>query len=226
MKSSDCDKWWVRVSRNSFWYLVGLITSDGCLSLDGRHIDITSKESGYLRTVRKQFGFSNRICRKRNGNGQVSYRIQLSSREFYMRMLEIGLIPNKSKTVGRLYIPKEYFADFMRGLIDGDGSIRRWKHPGNKIEQWSLRICSASKVFIEWIKTNCCEYFGVTGRLYEEVDGKERRRWVLKYGKLAAQRLLSKCYHKESTISLKRKEYLARRCIDTERGWSKSKTLL
>lgn len=28
----------------NLWYLVGLITSDGCLSKDGRHVDITAKK--------------------------------------------------------------------------------------------------------------------------------------------------------------------------------------
>ena len=32
-----------KIKPNDLWYLVGLVATDGSLSLDGRHINITSK---------------------------------------------------------------------------------------------------------------------------------------------------------------------------------------
>ena len=40
----------------NIWYLVGLIASDGYLSSDGRHIDITSIDYEFLKGVRDLFG--------------------------------------------------------------------------------------------------------------------------------------------------------------------------
>ena len=45
----------------NLWYLVGLITSDGCLSSDGRHIDITAKEYEFLEKIKQATGISNKI---------------------------------------------------------------------------------------------------------------------------------------------------------------------
>jgi hypothetical protein len=80
----------------NLWYLVRLITSDGCLSSDGGHIDITSKDFKFLEGVRNFYGF----------------------------LLSIGFTPNKSLTLGKIKTPEHYFTDFLRGTPDGDGCIR------------------------------------------------------------------------------------------------------
>jgi hypothetical protein len=41
----------------------------------------------------------------------------------YDALLTIGLTPAKSLTLGPLAIPDDYFPDFFRGCIDGDGSV-------------------------------------------------------------------------------------------------------
>ena len=43
---------WEQLPPEKLWYLVGLITSDGCLSSDGRHLEITLKEKEYLEDVK------------------------------------------------------------------------------------------------------------------------------------------------------------------------------
>ncbi|MFH1829747.1 MAG: hypothetical protein ABH871_03090 [Pseudomonadota bacterium] len=217
--------WWQDLKPNILWYLVGLIASDGCLSTDGRHIDITAKEFSYLELIKQCCKIPNKVGKKRNGKGEFVYRIQLSSRSFYCFLTDLGLMPNKSKRLGELNIPKEFFHDFLRGVIDGDGGIRSWQHPKNGVEQWSLRIVSASKPFAEWLKKCCEDYFSVYGRIHGGVSEKSQL-WVLKYGKLAAQVLLSRCYYDDKALCLKRKAVMAKRCCAAERGWSTSKTIM
>jgi len=134
---------WDKVARKHLWYLVGLIASDGCLSSDGRHLDITAKEREFLDTGRDTLGLSNRIGVKSRGKINQTYRIQFGSVVFYDFLLSLGLVPSKSLRLGSLDVPDEYFPDFLRGQIDGDGNIRRWLHPTNGREQWVLRIYSA-----------------------------------------------------------------------------------
>ncbi|MBU1091000.1 MAG: hypothetical protein KKC42_04065, partial [Candidatus Omnitrophica bacterium] len=129
----------------NLWYLVGLITSDGCLCNDGRHVDITSKNHDFLMTLKEQLGLINKVCLKNKYEQHKAYHIQIGNKNFYDFLLSIGLTQHKSLTLGALEIPNQYFVDFLRGVIDGDGCIRGWIHPSNKREQWSLRIYSGSE---------------------------------------------------------------------------------
>ncbi|MBI5631460.1 MAG: LAGLIDADG family homing endonuclease [Elusimicrobia bacterium] len=80
------------ISPEKLWYLIGLIATDGNLSSDGRHIDITSKGRGFLANIRRELKISNKISIKRNGKGMVCYHIQTGGVEFYSYLLSIGLM--------------------------------------------------------------------------------------------------------------------------------------
>lgn len=211
----------LKIEGSNLWYLVGLITSDGCLSSDGRHIDITSKEYEFLESIKTHLGISNRIGTKYNAIKQRAYHIQIGNRNFYEFLLSVGITPNKSLTLGPLKVPNGYFVDFLRGLIDGDGCIRRWIHPSNKREQWSLRIFSGSKQFIDWLNNVAEQLLKVRGKMHKNATNT----WVLKYGKMAAKEIAAQCYYKDC-FGLDRKIKLARECLASYIGWSKSKTVL
>jgi hypothetical protein len=217
--------WWQEMSKENLWYLVGLITSDGCLSADGRHIDITAKDRRFLEHLKSGCRISSRVCKKYNGRGQLSHNIQIGSVSLYKFLLSIGLMPNKSKKLSELQIPKKQFCHFLRGVIDGDGGIRRWSHPQNGGEQWSLRIVSGSKPFVEWLGGRVEHELGALGKIYHNRQGSSGC-WVLKYGKMSAQRILKLCYCGDELLALSRKADIARKCICAERGWSRSKTLM
>ena len=61
------------------WYLVGLITADGSLSCDGRHIDITSKDYNFLSNLKNMTGLKNKITIKNKHRINEAYRIQFSN---------------------------------------------------------------------------------------------------------------------------------------------------
>ena len=204
----------------NLWYLVGLITSDGCLSKDGRHIDITSKDYRYLSTIQFKFNLSSKIGCKRNGKGKDAFHIQISNRNFYDFLLSIGLTQNKSLTLSSLNVPGQFFYDFLRGLIDGDGCIRKWTHASNGAEQWSLRIYSGSTAFVAWLKNTIEALLKVKGKIYREAD----HQWILKYGKLAAQVIMKQCYY-DGCFGLERKILLADNCRASKRGWNICRTI-
>lgn len=206
------------------WYLVGVITADGCLSSDGRHVDITAKDGEYLETIRKAAGLSCKVGLKNNGAGRSYYRLQISNVTFYKFLLSCGLSPKKSLTQKSVNVPSEYFQDFCRGVIDGDGNIRRWFHPENKNEQWALRIYSGSEEFVIWLRTMIEDMFGVSGRILREENIKKQVMYILKYGKMAAAKILKLCYY-EKALALTRKANLARECFSSRMGWSTSKTV-
>jgi len=210
----------LKIEGSNLWYLVGLIATDGCLCPDGRHIDITSKDFAFLQTIKDEIGISNKIGIKYNGKKQKYFHIQIGNKNFYDFLLSIGLSQNKSLTLGALEIPNQYFVDFLRGVIDGDGCIRGWIHPTNQREQWSLRVYSGSEKFLYWLNSAAVQLLRVFGKVHKNAS----TTWVLKYGKMAAREISARCYYVNS-LGLDRKIKLAQKCVNSYRGWGKSKTV-
>ena len=96
-------------------YIVGLITTDGYLSVDGRHIEFTSKDIELINIFKKCLSLKNKIGYKKCGYSKyMCPRIQFGNVIFYKWLNEVGLHPNKSKNLGILNVPKEYIPDFLR----------------------------------------------------------------------------------------------------------------
>lgn len=207
------------VSEREWWYLAGLVATDGCLIRNRRHVVLVAKNREFLEMLKARCRITNAIGENFNGKGQLSHRISICSRDYWTDLARIGLFPAKSRTIGALTVPDSMFPDFFRGVVDGDGSIRRWTHPGNGGEQWSLRVYSASPPFLSWLKFSLARLNGVEGKLHHGHDGV----WVLKYGKMAAQKVLGGCYD-EVVPALENKRRLALACAAAANGWSRSKT--
>jgi len=65
------------------WYLVGLIASDGSLSKDGRHINITSKDGDFLHQLNRHFNLNLTVGTKKRGGGYEKLYYQLQIMNFY-----------------------------------------------------------------------------------------------------------------------------------------------
>lgn len=149
-------------------YAVGLITTDGCLSGDGRHIDFTSKDKSLVHTFKKCLNLKNRIGRKVSGyTGRKDYyRVQFGDVNFYNWLLDIGLSPHKSKILKELKIPNLYFFDFLRGCFDGDGSIHAfWDPRWQSSYMYYIQFASASYAYLEWMQKRIHKLSGAFGRI-------------------------------------------------------------
>ncbi len=201
------------VKPQHLWYVIGLIATDGNLSKSGRHINITSKNNKHLLSVKKALGLNNNKVTKKS---RAKYKeknysfLQFSDVKFYKYLLNIGLTPKKSLTLGELKIDHKYFIDFLRGVIDGDGSISTWIHNTNNNRQWSLRIFSAAPIFIKWLKEKIENYFLVKGKLYYyKYANKKNPIYTLKFGKLPTKVIIKKIYYKNAlSLEKKNKQHL------------------
>lgn len=209
-----------------FWYLVGLIATDGNLSIDGRHIVITSKDIDFLEQIKTTLGLSNKITMKaRDRSTEKKYGVlSLGDVQLYKYLLQLGLTPRKSLTLGALSIPSAYFKDFFRGVIDGDGNIRKWIHPTNHYEQWELRIYSASLDFITWLEKSSKTILGCNGVIIHNHPVGKNEMHVLKFGKMAARHILNHIYYKNA-LAMPRKYILAKACVNSYVGWKRSSTI-
>lgn len=185
-------------------YVVGLISTDGSLSKDGRHIVMVSKDYKQILTFKKLLKLENKITIKAssfNPKG-VYYQIQFGNKKLYVFLLKIGLFPNKSKTISSLKIPVRFFWHFLRGVLDGDGYTysywdKRWK---NSFMLY-LGIVSASKKYLEWINDEIKKLLNLTGKI--NFQGKSTYRLI--FAKKASILLLGKMYYNQRVICLERK---------------------
>jgi hypothetical protein len=186
----------------AFAYCIGLIASDGNLSKDGRHIVFTSKDEELVETFRDCLGLKNKVSYKgRGGSKDRKYSfLQFGDKNFYEFLLKIGLTPAKSKTIGPLKINEMYFADFLRGVLDGDGNINIFRHPESRRPQLRVRFFSASSNFINWIQGQNMRLLHIKG-FQRETNGEID----LAYATADSVKLLNFMYYVGCKHFLKRK---------------------
>lgn len=208
MKDKNTKTWWQNTKLEKLWYLIGLITSDGSLSKDGRHIDLTSKEYQFLNLIKQSYQIPNKIGYKTNGRNKSAYRIQISSKSFYDFLTTKGLTPNKSKILCKIGVPNKFFIHFLRGVFDGDGCIRKWKSADQRIEQFYCKITSGSKEFLLWVKKTLKEQIDIEGTIHPE-KYKVGNGFILKISsKNSVKKFLEICY-KNNYLALNRKRNMA-----------------
>jgi AraC-like DNA-binding protein len=192
-------------------YAVGLIATDGCLSRDGRHLSVASKDRDLLDTVKRCLNVTARIT---SDGGCL--RLQWGDVLLFRWLVDIGLMPAKSLRLGPLDVPDSCFPDFLRGCIDGDGSIRTYvdryntfKNPRYIYTRLYLSLVSASPVFIEWIRASLQRFVGVSGDLSVRRFEKTSDVWCLRYAKRESLILLRWMYYGDDVPCLRRKRELA-----------------
>lgn len=186
-------------------YGVGLMATDGTLSIDGRHLECTSKDKEQVENLQKCFGITANIKMKsaKKGEEKKYYRIQWGDVVLYRFLLEVGLMPNKSLEIDTLSIPDEYFFDFLRGVYDGDGCFYSYRDPRWKNSfMHYLVFLSGSSDHINWLQKNLERLAGVTGH---KTSAKERELYQIRYAKKEGLVLIHHMYRNTQSICLKRK---------------------
>lgn len=200
---------------SSLAYIVGIIATDGNLSSSGRHVNITSKDLEIVSNAKKILKRKNKIGVKARGYSKDKkyYVLQFGDVCLYDFLLSIGLTQAKSKTLQKIKVPSRYFPDFLRGCIDGDGSIGSFYHPESTLVQHKIRLVSASLAFLTWILATIQREMGIQGGwIYS--DKKEMH--TLSFGKQDTRKVLRLLYYKKSLPSLSRKRAIAQKILSGE----------
>lgn len=194
-------------------YAVGLLVTDGSLSKDGRHIELTSIDREQLTNFMKCLGIRVKIGNKRSGfTGKKTTRIQFGDVTLYSFLLEIGLTPNKTKTIGQLNIPDRYFFDFLRGHYDGDGCFYSYWDPRWRSSfMYYISFVSASKRHIDWLQFSIARLVHVRGHVTK--SSQFGSVYQLRYAKREGLILLQCLYKNKQAVALSRKKLKIRRAL-------------
>ncbi|KKP97383.1 MAG: Intein-containing protein [Parcubacteria group bacterium GW2011_GWD2_38_12] len=185
-----------------FAYAIGLLTTDGNLSPDGRHLDFTSNDIEQLNNFKKCLGIDVKIGFKISGfTGKKSPRIQFGDISFYKFLIKIGFMPRKSKVISKLKIPRQYFFDFLRGHFDGDGTFYSyWDERWKSSFMFYTVFMSASELHIKWIDSQIYNLIKIRGRITQNGN-----MYYLRYAKADSLKLLPKIYYSNNITYLSRK---------------------
>lgn len=109
---------------NCSCYWAGFIMADGCVRSDRDCLDIHIKESDidHLKKFCSVVNYSGKIINDISSN---AVRVSLAGKWFPTSLNDkFGITKNKSNnSIFPKNIPDEFIPDFIRGIIDGDGSI-------------------------------------------------------------------------------------------------------
>jgi len=166
-------------------YGLGLTATDGCLSRDRRHITFVSKDLDLVETYLRCVGREDaRILPTRTRTGGRVYRAPFSDASLYDWLFARGIRPAKSLTLGAVEVPPSLLPHFLRGLIDGDGTIY---------------------VHIEWLRDELRTSYGPNGYVERQVRKGRHDFYRLKFGKDDSLALLPMPYRDPGWPALQRK---------------------
>ena len=132
------------------YYWLGFLGADGAIVDNTLSIELKSTDREHLQKFNTYFENTNPIKERINNLGVSCARTAINSYELIDYLKQYNIYQNKSKTyiMPLPLIPQEYMMDFIRGLLDGDGSVRINNH-----QQISLEFCSGNQECVEQFKT-------------------------------------------------------------------------
>lgn len=191
---------------SNFHYLVGLICTDGNITYPAQnpesknnisyacYININTKDEKILKDIVDIYG--GKISRIKDGTTRWS----LSNKFFIDYLKECGLTHNKSLHMGIDHyfnsLIYDYKIAFLRGVIDGDGSIKKFNGSGRM-----LIFCSGDQLFLKTIQKFIKAEFNIDRSIEYRP---QCRAYYLLYNGRFAKPILTEIY-KSSGLKLERK---------------------
>lgn len=197
----------------NFAYAIGLIVSDGNLSKDKRHISFKSAEKEMIENFKDALKLNNKISKSARGGEKTKkyLNVYFGDVVFYAFLNKIGISSVKSKTIKSVKVPNKFFADFLRGLFDGDGTFYTfWDTRWSNSFGFQIAFTSASFSFMRWLKNKLAKNYGVKGFICEG-----KRVFNLRYVKRDSEKIFNIMYcEKDTSLFLKRKYFKIKMALD------------
>ena len=164
-------------------YLLGMIQADGSVRADNWQLTVTQHQdyAWYLLRMFRSF-IRDKVCFSPD---KKCFGISLCSQRLINGLISKGIIPNKSFVAGAKEadllwgsIPDELKPAFLRGLLDGDGSIRFYKQK-NAGETDSCAIVWNGESHLlshisDWLKVN----FGYQAKVHSTESDRLHRLFI------------------------------------------------
>lgn len=187
-------------------YILGLIYTDGCVKWvknKDKCFVISMTDLDIIQKVKKAINYTGPIYfkKRRKPHYKDQYAICVHSKEMAQDLINLGCVPRKTHVLRFPYdneVPNYLLNHFLRGCIDGDGSI----HKNTRCNSAYLSLVS-TKAFITIFDDIIKELFCVSGGIYKQKPNKPQRIWIL----TGIEKILPilNWLYQDSTIHLDRK---------------------
>lgn len=205
------------------YYLLGVFITDGCVSRcsNGKSFQVflTSKDLEWLQQIKNLICGEIKILKTKNG----AYILPIYSTDLGNWLINHNCTERKSLNVKFPQVPEKYLPDFIRGCMDGDGSIsccnnkKIYKEKTTIYEEWKCQLSSSSIDFVEKYK-NILSKYNINHSFYirkynvsyingRKIEQKHPHYKVITTGRYTVQ-LLKWIYYPDHKISLSRKKDL------------------
>lgn len=188
-------------------YILGYILADGCI-IEGTYegysgalkFGVQKRDVDILEKIKKELSSGHKISPSRN-----AFHFCITSQIIVDDLKKLGIIYRKSLRENVPSVPSEYKRDFIRGIIDGDGSIHfdKRNHP-------TISVCGGKNT-ITFIQNHFLSLFNLYSKIaWREKDENSQRLFYIAYRSNSAKTLVNYLYA-NSTLYLERKFRLAER---------------
>lgn len=181
-------------------YWVGFLWADGNISSSNKGESLLQ-----IGLHKKDVELLMHFCEDLDSNkpiysyGQYVY-LTFNSEGLLQGLEKIGFVENKRYSNGMPSVPKDYYADFVRGLFDGDGCITT----SNKEKSWYRAEITNSEDLIKDVHKNLSEMIGIGGSVLKLRNSVCSWRWNL-HGNRQISKFANFMYNTDSKRYLNRK---------------------
>lgn len=202
----------------SMSYVLGLIVADGTL-IDARkssrtcYFAISNNDKVLLEKVREFMASNHNIYtrqermvhfkfKKKSYLCKENHILRIGNKKMFLDLLNLGITPRKSLDMKLPHIPNNLFSFFLRGYLDGDGSIISKVPAGQTAPRVSTVFTSGSSIFLNLLS----EKLHLLARVSKQRIHKNYEYYQLRYSKNDSLVLLSYIYkYLNSAPYMKRK---------------------
>jgi hypothetical protein len=188
-------------------YILGFILADGCIIKgsykgysDALKFGVNKKDIDIIEKIKQKLGSSHKIsiC-------EDAAHFCITNQKIVNDLKSLKINYRKSLRENIPNVPQKYVRDFIRGVIDGDGSIsfdKKWGYP-------TLSVCGGKNT-ISFIQNHFLEKFNI----YSKIGKRKKIQYIfyISYRANSAKTLINYLYNK-SNIYLERKYKLFKRSL-------------
>ncbi len=185
-------------------YILGFILADGSITKDGKGVTFGVKESdGYLlQLIADKLGYNGKLKKWSKKDSKYSYiTLSIFSTEIVQDLAKYGIVNGKTgKEVFPSLLDIRYHYAFLRGYLDGDGSVM---YTPNK--KRAVTWCCSNKVLLEDINKKILGGIGKITTSYSKTTKKPYYTLYM-YKKVYISNLYNRLYRFDNGLCLLRKK--------------------
>jgi len=187
----------IKAETTAYW--LGFLYSDACVYQNSLRLDLKERDEDHLEKFKKFLDSNHKIYpHEREGFGVVTRKalLVIGSKNMASRLKKLGIVPDRTMLNETIRaIPKDLVRHFIRGILDGDGSVRK-KSP-------SFRFVGKPDL-LKWIKKEIST--AVTGTNPSLEPTKSEKVKALEFHGLYLAKRVAHYLYRDATVWMDRKK--------------------